>query len=60
MKKVKQYYYSVEWAHNDEADELRKSNPEKAKAKAYAKKIGGVMRSRYVPEDDGYMYTVYK
>lgn len=60
MKKVKQYYYSVAWAHNDEADELRKSNPEKSKAKAYAKKIGGVMRSRYYPEDDGYLYTVYK
>ena len=60
MKKVKEYYYSVEWAHDDEANELRKSNPEKVKAKAYAKKIGGIVRTKYIPEDEGYIYAVYK
>lgn len=60
MKKMDSWYFSVLDADDDSVDALIKMNPEKAKAIAYAKKIGGVIKTKYHSEDEGYEYIVYK
>ena len=59
-KLVKSFYYSTIDFGDEAAEELGKYNPEKAKAYKLAKKIKGIVRTKFVPEDEGREYRVYK
>ena len=53
MRCVKSFYWS------DLGAEPLRLNPQRQLAYKYAKEIGGVVRSRKFPEDEGTEYRVY-
>lgn len=61
MKCVKTFYWSTADVRDEEDAKIQKKyNPSKDAAHKYANKIGGVVRTKSHPDDEGTEYRVYK
>ena len=59
MKKVKEWYRSYEHINQEDVAQEMKDN-DKALARVKARRLGGKLITRAVPEDDGIVFRIYK